>query len=382
MRVQCVLVATTLLHSGAKFHSFINTGSKTVHVNKESCCGGMSTRLKQRAVTEFLSAENVTPAKIHRRLQAVYGENTVNRTTVNCWAIKFHECEPSLANIVDQPCSGRLVSVTDDRHQKQVDELIQHDRRITQKQIAGRLGMSKERVGYIIGLLGYTKVCSRWVPRMLTPEKKQKCVEICEELLKRYREEGDQFLLNIVTGDESWIHHFDPEEKRLSVQYRHTSSPCPKKIQNSAVCRQDSLTVFWDSQRVYMTEFLEAGKTVNSARYIETIKNLRRRVCRVRRSTSPILLLHDNARPHTVRSMIDALEMLKFEVLSHPPYNPDLAPSNFHFFPHLKRDLKETHFTSYDEVKQAVTSWIKERTPEFFIDSMRKLVLRWKKCIE
>jgi len=51
--------------------------------------------------------------------------------------------------------------VTYDKHQKQVDELIKHDRRITQKQIAGRLGMSKERVGYIIGLLGYTKVHSR-----------------------------------------------------------------------------------------------------------------------------------------------------------------------------------------------------------------------------
>jgi len=40
-------------------------------------------------------------------------------------------------------------------------------------------------------------------------------------------EEGDQFLFNIVTGDESWIHHFDPEEKRLSM---HTSSPRPKKF--------------------------------------------------------------------------------------------------------------------------------------------------------
>jgi transposase len=125
----------------------------------------MSTRLKQRAVTEFFSAENITPAEIHRRLRAVYGEDTVNRTTVNRWAIKFRGCEPGRANIVDQPRSGRPVSVTDDKHQKQVDELIKHDRRITQKQIAGRLGMSKERVGYIIGLLGYTKVCSRWVPR-------------------------------------------------------------------------------------------------------------------------------------------------------------------------------------------------------------------------
>jgi transposase len=131
-----------------------------------------------------------------------------------------------------------------------------------------------------------------------------------------------------------------------------------------------------------MTEFLEAGNTVNSARYIGTIKNLRQTVCRVRRSTSLILLLHDNARLHTAHATIDALETLKFEVLSHLPYSPDLVPSDFHFFPHLKRDLKGTHFTSDDEVKQAVTSWIKQRTPEFLIDGMHKLVLCWEKCIE
>ena len=37
MRAQCVLVATTLLHSGAKFHSFLYTGSKTVRVSMKSC---------------------------------------------------------------------------------------------------------------------------------------------------------------------------------------------------------------------------------------------------------------------------------------------------------------------------------------------------------
>jgi len=86
----------------------------------ESCYGGMSKTLKQRAVTEFLSAENVRPAEIYRRLQAVYGENTVNRTTANRWAIKFRECEPGRANIADQPRSGRPVSVTDDKHQSRL----------------------------------------------------------------------------------------------------------------------------------------------------------------------------------------------------------------------------------------------------------------------
>jgi len=50
------------------FHSFLYTGSKTVLVSMESCYGGMSTRLKQRVVTEFLSTENVMPAEIHRHL--------------------------------------------------------------------------------------------------------------------------------------------------------------------------------------------------------------------------------------------------------------------------------------------------------------------------
>jgi transposase len=150
--------------------------------------------------------------------------------------------------------------------------------------------------------------------------------------------------------------------------------PRLKKFKTVPSAGKILLTVFWDLQTVYMTEFLEAGNTVNSARYIETIKNLRQRVLRVRQSTPPILLLHDNARPHTARTTIDALEMLKFEVLSHLPYSPDLAPSDFHFFPHLKRDLMGTNFTSDDEVKQAVMLWIKHRTPEFFIDGMCKLV--------
>jgi len=66
------------------------------------------------------------------------------------------------------------------------------------------------------------------------------------------------------------------------MEYRHISSPRPKKFKTIPSAGKSLLSVFWDSQRIYMTEFLEAGKTVNSARYTETIKNVRRRVCRVR----------------------------------------------------------------------------------------------------
>ena len=149
-----------------------------------------------------------------------------------------------------------------------------------------------------------------------------------------------------------------------------------EKIQNNAVCRHDPFECFLGLTKSLHDRIFGSWEYCQfSSVHRKNKKNLRWRVRRVRGSTSRILLARDNARPHTARATIEALETLKFEVLSHPPYSPDLAPSDFHFFPHFKRDLKGTHFTSDDEVKQAVASWIKQRTPEFFIDGMRKLVL-------
>lgn len=347
----------------------------------ETCSSAMSTRVKQRAVIEFLTAEKVTPTEIHRRLKDVYGDDAVDRSTVNRWVIKFRDCEPGKAIIVDETRSGRPITATDDKHRKLVDDLIQNDRRITQKRIANHIGISKERVGFIIEQLGYRKICARWVPRRLTDENKQRRLECCEQLLQRYRDEGDDFLLNIVTGDESWVHHYDPEEKRQSAEYRHPSSPQAKKFKTQASAKKILLTVFWDAHRVYVTDFLERGATVNSSQYIQTLKHLRRRVCRVRGSLEPIILQHDNARPHTSRATAEALRNLKFEPIPHPPYSPDLAPCDFYFFPLLKRDLKGNHYTSDDEVKAAVKSWIREKSEEFFSDGMKKLVTRWEKCV-
>jgi hypothetical protein len=64
-------------------------------------------------------------------------------------------------------------------------------------------------------------------------------------------EEGDQFLFNIVAGDESWIHHFDPEETRLSMQYRHTSSPRPKKFKTMPSTGKILLTFYFGTHKEF-----------------------------------------------------------------------------------------------------------------------------------
>jgi hypothetical protein len=73
--------------------------------------------------------------------------------------------------------------------------------------------------------LGHRKLCSRWVPEMLTDDHKTKRMGSAPKLLTRYAQERDEFLDSIVTGDETWDFHHTPESKQQSMQWRHTHSP-------------------------------------------------------------------------------------------------------------------------------------------------------------
>ena len=75
-------------------------------------------------------------------------------------------------------------------------------------------------------VLQFLKVSARWVPRQLTAELKERRVDASQELLKRF-EAGDGFLERIVMGDETWVHYHQPETKKASKKWRHTSSPKP-----------------------------------------------------------------------------------------------------------------------------------------------------------
>ena len=95
---------------------------------------------------------------------------------------------------------------------------------------------------------------------------------------------------------------------------------------------------------LFLQIFLKKETTINSQGYTETLTALKRRIERtgIRNET---LLEHDNARPHTSAATRDAIQSADFLVLPHPPYSPDLAPSDFHLFPKLKEHLKGERFS-------------------------------------
>ena len=68
--------------------------------------------------------------------------------------------------------------------------------------------------------------------------------------------------------------------------------------------------------------------------------------------------------------------------MDHPPYSPDLAPSDFHLFLHLKKHLAGKKFDDDDEVQEEVMKWFKGQVAGFCDSGIQKLVPRLNKCLD
>jgi len=94
-----------------------------------------------------------------------------------------------------------------------------------------------------------------------------------------------------------------------------------------------------------------------------------------------IILLHDNAQPHVAAPVKTYLETLKWEVLSHPPYSPDIASSDHHLFRSMTHGLSEQHFTSYEDIKNCINDWIASKDEACFRRGIHMLSKRWEKVV-
>ena len=85
---------------------------------------------------------------------------------------------------------------------------------------------------------------------------------------------------------------------------------------------------------------------------------------------------------HSAHVTTALLEKLKLDILDHPPYSPDLVPSDFHLFLHLKKHLAGKKFDDDDEVQEEVMTWFKGQAVDFYDSGIQKLVPRLNKCLE
>jgi len=84
----------------------------------------------------------------------------------------------------------------------------------------------------------------------------------------------------------------------------------------------------------------------------------------------PVKLFHDKARPHITRSVKDTLISLYCEVMEHPGYNPDIAPSDYRS---MHNSLTDIHFKAFYEVRKWVDDFIKSKDRNFFYNGIHSL---------
>jgi [histone H3]-lysine36 N-dimethyltransferase SETMAR len=144
------------------------------------------------------------------------------------------------------------------------------------------------------------------------------------------------------------------------------------------------LSVWWDVNGVISFKLLPNNQIINSKIYCQHLESLNQALREKRPQlieSNRIILQHDNARPHTAKVTRNKIRELGWEILPHPSYSPDLAPSDYHLFRSLEHFLRKKTFTSDRELETSLLAFFESKPREFYKDGIEKLVERWNKVI-
>jgi histone-lysine N-methyltransferase SETMAR len=78
----------------------------------------------------------------------------------------------------------------------------------------------------------------------------------------------------------------------------------------------------------------------------------------------------------------DLINKFGWDTVTHLPYSPDIAPSDYNLFPELKKHLGGTHFRTGKELKEEGLSYLRGVAGEFYDSGIKKMVHHMQKCTE
>jgi len=160
-------------------------------------------------------------------------------------------------------------------------------------------------------------------------------------------------LHRIVTGDEKWI-HYDKEEEIMEGSSGHASTSTAKSNIHE---KKTHIVYLVESALVLYIMSCSNERDHHWSSLPNTIDEIepsKEKCAHYYSRHDKIILLHDNARPHVAAPVKTYLETLKWEVLPHPPYSPDITFSDYHLFRSMTHGLSEQHFISYEYTKNCM----------------------------
>ena len=229
--------------------------------------------------------------------------------------------------------------------------------------------------------LGLGKICVRWVPHLLSDKQKQSRVRVALQVIEKYDKCNPRRLEEIVTGDETWIYHFQPDSKAKNKVWVLSEGNKPVISCRCKTSNRMLHAIFFDSKGPHLQIPVPKGSSVNGKFYRESVLTQlvdfyqKRRPCTGVRG---IKLLHNNAPAHKSATVQEYLKESELDVLDHPPYSPNLSPCDFWLFPRLKKMLAGHRFESRCGIGSAVYQCLQHIPKEDYRAAFRK----WVDCVK
>lgn len=312
-------------------------------------------------------------AEAARHINRAWGPLTTTERTAQRWFTRFRSGDTSLE---EEEGRGRPSSVDDDF----LKALVEDNPRTTLCELARELNVSFQTVSMHLQAIGKVKKLDSWVPHALNEKQQNRRIEVTSSLLLRHQ--TCSFLDRIFTCDEKWIMY---NNMRRGGQWLEVDEPPGHFPKPDLHPKKVMITVWWNATGIIHYSFLETGKTITSTSYSQEIVKCHKKLaimCPYVVNRKGPILLHDNAKPHVGKVTQKKLNSLGIEVLPHPPYSPDLSPTDYHMFRHLDNFLHGKIFNERGEIEIAVDAFFSSLKPEFYRAGIEKLVDRWQKCVD
>jgi [histone H3]-lysine36 N-dimethyltransferase SETMAR len=333
-----------------------------------------------RAIIFYNFRRGLSQQQCVAEMVSVFGNEAPHQSTISRWYCEFQRGRSSLG---DESRSGPPKTAVTQKNIDAVRQLIKDDRRVTYREIEASLSISKTSIQKILHEeLGVTKLVSRWIPHLLTEEQKAVRVNWCRKTLERFNKGSSKNVYSIVSGDESWIYSYEPENKRQSAVWVFQDEEKPTKVIRSRSVSKKMVATFVSKSGHVATIALEDRRTVTSDWYITVC--LPQVITKLRQNNPQrrVILHQDNASAHTAQKTIEFLELQNIELLNHPPYSPDLSPNDFFTFPKIKNSMRGQRFQSPQEAIDAFKTAILQVSTEEWNNCFTNWFERMQKCID
>ena len=275
---------------------------------------------------------NIESKQIFNELCGIYGPQTISVRTVFRWVKAFKAAKFSVED--DTRPGSPKTSVTK-ANIAAVKIVVEQDAQLSVKDIASCTGISESSVQTILKKrLDLRKVCARWVPHLLTEEQKTQRLKCARELLKTYNGCNIRVISNLQTGDETWVHMFEPQRRADNKQWKRIDQKRPCIAKRTISSKNMLYAIFFSSSGPVVQVPCPSGHTVTGRSYKNSVLKKVKEFYNKKRPSkgwSEVHLLHDNASSHKCEVVKSFLASEKVKILNHPPYSPDLSPCGFFF---------------------------------------------------